>query len=112
MRCRGDVAQRRMRALIIAVADRGSHLCAGVVDVEEQRLIEKLVAHAAVEALDEAVLHPLAGRDDVPVDVVGPALLLDNGYSPVWRGSMPVNRRVADGRSLWGRRMTGVVYAG
>ena len=34
----------------------------------EQRLIEQLVAQAAVEALDKAVLLRLAGRDVVPAD--------------------------------------------
>ncbi len=38
-----------------------------------RRLIEKLVAHPTVEAFDEAVLHRLAGRDVVPVDLMSVA---------------------------------------
>src|SRR5690606_27329973 len=34
---------------------------------EEQRLVEQLVAHAAVEALGEGVLHRLARRDVMPL---------------------------------------------
>jgi len=34
----------------------------------EQRLVEQLIAQPAVEALDEAVLLRLAGRDVVPAD--------------------------------------------
>lgn len=65
---RRQVAQRRMRRLQVVVGNPNRDLRAGVVEVEEQRLIEKLVAHAAVEALGEAVLHRLARRDEVPVD--------------------------------------------
>src|ERR1700722_18948884 len=41
-----------------------------MVKVEEQALVEKLVAHAAVEALAEAVLHWLSWRNEVPDDPV------------------------------------------
>src|ERR1700688_4376841 len=37
-----------------------------MVKVKEQALIEKLVAHAAVEALTEAVLHRLSWRNEMP----------------------------------------------
>ena len=46
-------------------SDPSGDLGTGVVEVEEQRLVEKLVTHAAVEALDESVLHGLPGRDEV-----------------------------------------------
>ena len=45
--------------------DRG----AGMGHVAEHGLVQKLVAHAAVETLDKAVLHWLAGSDVVPLDV-------------------------------------------
>ena len=41
-----------------------------MVEIEEERLVEKLVAHPAIEAFDEAVLHWLAGCDVVPVDLM------------------------------------------
>lgn len=44
---------------------------AGVVEVEEQALVEERVAHVAVEALPVVVLHGLALLDVVPLhDVV------------------------------------------
>jgi hypothetical protein len=42
-----------------------------VVEVAEYRLIQELVAHAAVEGLADAVLHRLARRDEVPGDLCG-----------------------------------------
>ena len=41
-----------------------------MVKVKEQALVEKLVAHAAVEALTEAVLHRLSRRNEMPDDRV------------------------------------------
>lgn len=41
-----------------------------MVEIEEQGLIQKFIPHPPVEALDEAVLHRLAGRDVVTVDGV------------------------------------------
>ena len=41
-----------------------------MVKVEEQALVEKLVAHAAVEALTEAVLHRLSWRNEMPHDPI------------------------------------------
>jgi hypothetical protein len=41
-----------------------------MVKVEEQALVEKLVAHAAVEALTEAGLHRLSRRNEMPDDRV------------------------------------------
>lgn len=57
-----------MRALLVVVGNPNRDLRAGVVEVEEQRLIEKLVTHAAIEALREPVLHRLSRCDEVPVD--------------------------------------------
>ena len=41
-----------------------------MVKVKEQALVEKLVAHATVEALTEAVLHRLSWRNEMPHDPV------------------------------------------
>jgi hypothetical protein len=41
-----------------------------MIKVEEQALVEKLVAYAAVEALTEAVLHRLSRRNEMPDDSV------------------------------------------
>ena len=41
-----------MRTLVIVVGNPNRDLRAGVVEVEEQRLIEKLVAHATVDGVD------------------------------------------------------------
>src|SRR3546814_19782817 len=41
---------------------------ARLTDREEQRLIEQLVAHATIEALDEPVLRWSAGCDIMPLD--------------------------------------------
>ena len=51
----------------VVVIHPGGDLGAGVIQADEQRLVEKLVAHAAVEALDVAVLHRLARCDVVPL---------------------------------------------
>lgn len=48
----------------------GGDLGACVIQIEEQRLVEKLIAHAAVEAFHEAALRGLARCDEVPVDAV------------------------------------------
>lgn len=50
-----------MRSHDIEVDDPGGDLGAWVVQVEDQRLFEKLVAYAAVEARDEAGLHGFPG---------------------------------------------------
>jgi hypothetical protein len=36
-----------------------------VIEIIEERLVEKFVAHAAIECLADAVLHRLARRDEV-----------------------------------------------
>lgn len=41
-----------MWARAVEVSDPGRDLGAGVIEVEEQRLIEKLVTHAAVDGVD------------------------------------------------------------
>ena len=59
-----------MRPCRVVVGDPCADELAGVIEIDEQGLVEELVAHPAVEALDEAVLHRLAGRDVVPIDLV------------------------------------------
>jgi len=56
---------------VVVLDPCGDHL-ASLVEIEEQCLVQELVAHLAVEALDIAVLHGFAGSDVVPVDAVIP----------------------------------------
>lgn len=46
-----------------------------MVEAEEQALVQKLVAHQPVEALDMAVLYRFSGRDVMPLD----AMILRSG---------------------------------
>ena len=55
---------------MIVVIDPGVELRFGVIETEEQALIEQLVAHPALEAFAKAILHRLAGRDEMPGDFV------------------------------------------
>lgn len=54
-----------MRAPKIAIRHSFADRLSSVVEIEEQHLVQKLVAHAPVEALNEAVLHRLSWRDEV-----------------------------------------------
>jgi len=69
------VAKCGVRPCRVVVGDTVADELAGVIEIEEQALVEELVAHPAVEALDEAVLHRFARRDGVPFDLMirGPA---------------------------------------
>ena len=58
-----------MRSVPVVILLPCSDGGAGLSDRREQRLIQALVAEAAVEAFDEAVLHRLAGGDVMPVDL-------------------------------------------
>src|SRR3954469_8792662 len=58
----------RSGGVIVSAPQGGRH--AGLGQRCEQRLVEQFIPQAAVEALDEAVLHRLAGRDVVPLDLV------------------------------------------
>jgi hypothetical protein len=61
-----------MRSALIVIDDpAGDHL-ARMFEAEKQALVERLVAHPAVEALAEAVLHRFARRDEMPDDLVVP----------------------------------------
>ena len=64
------VAKRGMRPLGVVVGDPATDELAGLVEIEKDCLVEELVAHPAVKALDEAVLHRFAGRDVVPFDLM------------------------------------------
>ena len=59
-----------MRPPLVVVVDPGRDLRPGVIKTEEQALVKKLVAHPAIEALTEAVLHRLPRRDEMPDDIV------------------------------------------
>jgi len=70
---RGQVAQRGVRPGLIIRNHPPCDGGAGVIEIIEERLVEKFVAHAAIECLADAVLHGLARRDEVP----GYPILLD-----------------------------------
>lgn len=81
-----------MRPCRVVVGDPGADELAGVIEVEEQALVEEFVAHAAVDALYEAVLLRFAWRDvsenrecvEWPTDfMVKPLLYLSKGGSIV-----------------------------
>jgi hypothetical protein len=55
---------------VVVVADPGADLRARVIEAEEQRFVQKLIAHASVETFAEAILHRLARRDVMPLDLV------------------------------------------
>lgn len=67
---RRNIAERGMRPALVVVGDPAGDRLARVIQAEEQALVEKLVAHAAIEALAETVLHRLSRRDEMPDDPV------------------------------------------
>ena len=62
-----------MWAVVIVVVAPCRNQFLSLAQVREQVLVEAFVPQASVEALDEAVLHRLAGSDVMPIDL---ALLL------------------------------------
>jgi len=54
---------------MVVVVAPGPDQMAGMAQVSKQVLVEALVHQTAVGALHEAVLHRLAGRDVVPLDL-------------------------------------------
>ncbi len=54
----------------VVIGDPGCEQIAGMGEVAKQRLVQKLIPHPAVEAFDETVLHRLARRDVMPIDLV------------------------------------------
>src|SRR5271154_7180109 len=67
---RREIAQSRMGPSLVVIVDPVGDLGPGMIEAEEQALVEKLVAHAAVETLAEAVLHRLSRRYEMPDDPV------------------------------------------
>lgn len=61
-----------MRPEGVVVVDPFANGAAGMIEAEEQAFVKQLIAHAAVERFDIAVLHRLARRDVVPFDLEGP----------------------------------------
>jgi hypothetical protein len=57
-----------VRPLAIVFGDPCGDLAPRVVEIEEPRLVQELVAHPAIEAVDEGVLDRLARRNEVPID--------------------------------------------
>ncbi len=51
----------------VVVCDPGRNQIANAGQIAEQRLVQNLVPHPAVEAFDKAVLHWFARRDVVPL---------------------------------------------
>src|SRR5215212_5917194 len=66
----GQVAKARMRPALVIVGNPSRNSGSGVIEAEEQGLVQELVPHAPVEALADAVLHRLARCDEVPGDPV------------------------------------------
>lgn len=64
---RCEVAQRSMWPPPIVVVSPCRDLRPGMIEAKEQAFVEKLVAHGAVEAFAEAVLHRLAGTVGISV---------------------------------------------
>ncbi len=57
-----------MWAVVVEVVSPCRHQIAGMAQVIEQMRVQAFVPHAAIEAVDEPVLHWLARRDIVPID--------------------------------------------
>lgn len=66
---RHEVAERRVRAVLIVAADPPGDHRSRMVEVVEDRLVLEFVAHAPVEGFADAVLHRLAGRNEMPGDL-------------------------------------------
>ena len=62
-RRRGCIAKSRVRLLAVVILDPGRDLDAGIRKAEEQGLVQKFIAHPAVEAFAKAVLRRFAWRD-------------------------------------------------
>lgn len=56
-----------MRSLPVISLDQGCDLDPGMGEAPEQRPVQKLIAHAAIETSDIAVLHRLARSDIMPL---------------------------------------------
>lgn len=87
-----------MRAPVIIIVNPRANFLSRVVEPEEQRLVEQLVPHATVEALAEAVLHWLAGHDEMPFDLVGTVRNLVCGAGGLCRRAHRNRRSAAQSR--------------
>src|SRR5450755_1068186 len=67
---RREIAESRMWPSLVVIVDPVRDLGPGMIEAEEQALVEKLVAHAPVETLAEAVLHRLSWRNEMPDEPV------------------------------------------
>jgi hypothetical protein len=67
--CRCLVSEGRVRAFGVLVGHPSRDQIAGIGESSEQRFVEKLVAHPAVEAFYKAILHRLTWPDVVPFDL-------------------------------------------
>jgi hypothetical protein len=67
---RREITQRGMRTPLVVIVDPVRDLCPGMIEAEEQALVDKLVAHAPVAARAKAVLHRLSRRNEMPDDRV------------------------------------------
>src|ERR1700704_5612765 len=70
-----------MWTLLVVIVGPVCNLYPGMIEAEEQALVEQLVPHPTIEALTKAVLHGFARRDEVP----GNAVLLCPGEHGVRR---------------------------
>src|SRR5471032_3005975 len=59
----------------VVVCNPSSDELAGLIEIDEQALVEKLIAHPTIERFDIAVLHRSSGCDVVPFHpmLLGPA---------------------------------------
>jgi hypothetical protein len=64
------MAQRRVRSPLVVIIGPVRDLCPGMIEAEEQALVEKLVAHAAVEAPHKSRSSRLSRRNEMPQDSV------------------------------------------
>lgn len=79
---RGLVSQGRMRPGGVVIGHPGGDDGAGLGQAGEHRLVEQFVAHAAVETLDEAVLHGPAGGRSFPACRAGRPALAGSTRAP------------------------------
>src|SRR5919107_2130984 len=66
----GLIPERRVWPARIKVGDPTREHGARMVEPKEQRLVQELIPQPALEALADPVLHRLAGRDEVPWNLV------------------------------------------
>ena len=91
-----------MRAMVIVIVTPSRDQLSGVAQVVEQVLVQALVPEAAIEAFHKAVLHGLAWRDVVPLDL--PVFLpFQNGirrqFGPIARREKALPRGYGHARS-------------